>query len=70
MPSVLGLPEPSGPGVAGWLAAGADALSRLKVQGPGPPRLLARGNLGSAPVDGGRGEVLAAVLATDRVVFS
>ena len=45
VPAVLGVPEPEGPGVRGWLAAGstvpADALPRLEVEGPGGVRLLA-----------------------------
>jgi MinD-like ATPase involved in chromosome partitioning or flagellar assembly len=65
-PAVLGLPEPDGPGLAGWLAAGAevpaDALGRLEVAaGPGL-RLLPRG---TGHLDPSRGDVLAALLATD-----
>ena len=67
VPAVLGLPEPDGPGVAQWLAAGpsvppdalarlelgvGDALSVVPVGGPLPP----------AP---GRGEVLAALLSAE-----
>lgn len=71
VPALLGLPEPAGPGVAGWLAAGAvvpvDALTRLEVQGPGALRLLARGVPDEADhhVVSERGEVLAALLAAD-----
>lgn len=64
VPAVLGLPEPVGPGVEGWLAAGvdvpADALPRLEVPAAGGLRLLPRG----VPSDaGGAGEGRAAVLA-------
>ena len=71
VPAVLGMPEPAGPGVAGWLAAGADvpadALTRLEVQGPGALRLLARGVPDEADhhVVSERSEVLAALLAAD-----
>lgn len=68
VPAVAGLPEPSGPGLAEWLASGdtvpADALSRLELSGPGGLRVLAAGAspVASAP---GRAEVLAALLASD-----
>lgn len=67
VPAVVGLPEPEGPGVADWLAAGedvpADALSRLEIQGPAGLRVLPAG---AAPaLSAGRGEILAAVLAAD-----
>jgi hypothetical protein len=66
-PAVLGMPEPDGPGIADWLAAGAgvpaDALSRLEIQaGSGLSVLPCGGSLPDAP---GRGEVLAALLAAD-----
>lgn len=68
-PAALGLPEPSGPGLSDWLAAGADvpadAIGRLEVDAGGF-RLLPCGS--SAPPsgdDGGRGEVLAALLSAD-----
>ena len=68
VPAVLGLPEPDGPGVGDWLAAGdavpADALRRLEVAGPGSLRILPCG----APVAqdvAGRGDVLAALLGAD-----
>ena len=67
VPAVLGLPEPDGPGVAQWLAAGAavppDALARLEVEVvPGLRVVPCGGPLPDAP---GRGEVLAALLAAD-----
>lgn len=66
-PAVLGIPEPAGPGIAGWLAAGsavpADALHRLEVAAAGGLRVLASG--GDLPEAPGRGEVLAALLAGD-----
>src|SRR5215212_8449722 len=44
VPAVLGLPDPPGPGLAGWLAAGEDvppdALGRLEVEGPAGLRIL------------------------------
>src|SRR4051812_17819786 len=65
---MLGLPEPSGPGLADWLRAGdavpADALSRLELDAPGGVRVLPSG----ADVDdvaAGRGDVLAALLGAD-----
>ena len=68
IPAVLGVPEPDGPGVAGWLRAGAtvpaDALGRLEVPvGPGLALLVAGGPL---PEASGRGEVLAALLGADQ----
>lgn len=71
VPSVLGLPDPAGPGVGGWLAAGSDvppdALGRLEVQGAGGVRLVPSGGVedGVAVVPPGRPEVLAALLAAD-----
>jgi hypothetical protein len=66
-PVVLGLSDPAGPGLAGWLAAGGeapvDALGRLEVAVSPRLGLLARG---AGPlVDGGRADVLAALLAAD-----
>lgn len=66
VPAALGLPEPSGPGVAGWLAAGAevppDALGRLELTAGAGLALLARG---SGALDPARAEVLATLLAAD-----
>ncbi len=71
VPAALGLAEPDGPGVEGWLAAGsvvpADALPRLEVAGPGGLRLLPRGEPdggGPEPLEG-RATVLAALLDAD-----
>jgi MinD-like ATPase involved in chromosome partitioning or flagellar assembly len=68
VPAVLGLPEPDGPGLGEWLAAGeavpADALARLEVAGPAGIRVLPAGQ----SIDGvtaGRGDVLAALLGAD-----
>lgn len=68
VPAAVGLPDPVGPGLADWLAAGdavpADALARLEVAAPGGLRVLPAG----ADVDAskpGRGDVLAALLASD-----
>lgn len=67
LPAVMGLPEPSGPGVAEWLAAGdevpPDGLSRIEVPvGPGLA-LVARGRAAlSSPA---RAEVLAGVLGAE-----
>jgi hypothetical protein len=72
VPAALGLPEPDGPGLAGWLGAGedtpADALARLEVPGPAGLAVLPLGGapgLGAGPGAGHRGELLAAALATD-----
>lgn len=66
VPAVLGLPEPTGPGLGEWLASGngvpADALARLEVPGPAGLRILPTG---AAEAPAGRAEVLAAVLAAD-----
>lgn len=67
VPAVLGRPDPTGPGLAGWSRAGgavpADALARLEIEaGPGLA-LLPRGNGPLGP--GARGEVLAGLLAAD-----
>lgn len=66
IPAALGLPEPEGPGLAGWLAAGPevppDALSRLEhTAGPGLG-LLPRG-AGALRAD--RSDALAALLGAD-----
>jgi len=65
-PAALGMAEPDGPGMSGWLAAGADVpadgLARLEVAaGPGLG-LLARG---SGPMVAGQGRALAELLAAD-----
>lgn len=65
-PAALGIADPAGPGVAGWLAAGADVpadgLHRLEsVVEPGLT-LLPRG---SGHLDADRAEVLTALLASD-----
>jgi len=66
LPAVLGLPEPDGPGLADWLAAGddvpADALQRIEVPAGPALHLLPRGTGLLAPE---RAEVLAALLASD-----
>lgn len=67
LPTVLGLPEPDGPGLTDWLAAGpavpADALARLEIPVRPDLRLLplGRGHLGHPD----RADVLAALLAGD-----
>lgn len=67
IPAALGAPEPDGPGLAEWLAAGAavpaDALARLEVRIGPALRLLPRGR--GALTSPGRAEVLAEVLARD-----
>ena len=67
LPTALGVPEPDGPGLAEWLAAGAavpaDALARLEVPVRPGLRLLPRGR--GALGDPERAEVLAALLAGD-----
>ncbi len=64
VPACLGVPEPAGPGVAEWLAAGpevpADALTRLEEPvGPG----LALLHRGSGRLAAGRAGLLVQVLA-------
>lgn len=65
-PAALGLAEPAGPGLAGWLAAGpdvpADALARLEVSAEPGLALLPRGE---GPLVEARADVLAALLAND-----
>jgi hypothetical protein len=66
-PAVLGVPDPPGPGIAEWLAAGpsvpTDGLSRLEVPvAPGISLLPVGAGSLDAP---GRGEVLAALLGAD-----
>jgi MinD-like ATPase involved in chromosome partitioning or flagellar assembly len=66
VPAALGLPEPDGPGIAGWLAVGddvpVDALARLEVRAAAGLALLPRG---TGRLDPDRGDVLAALLAAD-----
>lgn len=70
LPTVLGITEPVGPGVAEWLGAGADAppdaLARLEIAvGPG----LALLHRGIGPLDPRRADVLLQVLgASNRPV--
>jgi hypothetical protein len=71
-PAVLGLPEPSSPGLAGWLGAGehvpADALARLEVEAAPGLALLPRG---AGPLLPARAGVLAALLDSGpRVVVA
>ena len=65
-PAVLGVPEPEGPGLSDWLAAGddvpADGISRLEVDVIRGLTLLVRGSL---PFDAGRAEALVAAFAAD-----
>lgn len=67
MPAVLGVPEPEGPGVAAWAAAGsqvpADALSRIEVPVRAGLGLLPRGGVGV--VEDERAALLGGVLAAD-----
>jgi MinD-like ATPase involved in chromosome partitioning or flagellar assembly len=66
-PAALGLPEPDSPGLAGWLAAGADvppdALARLEV--PTAASALALLPRGAGPLDAARADVLVTLLAAD-----
>jgi hypothetical protein len=67
VPAVLGIAEPTGPGVAEWLAAGEavpiEGWSRLEVPAPGGIAVVPRGSGPLGPR--GRVEVLAELLATD-----
>lgn len=71
VPAVLGIPEPSGPGLADWLEADADvatdALARLEIPAHPPLGLLALGGVvrPACASSSARGEVLAAALAAD-----
>lgn len=62
-PAVLGLAEPSSPGLAGWLSAGsrvpADALARIEIDAAPGLGLLPRGDGHLHPA---RADVLAALL--------
>lgn len=66
VPAALGLPEPDGPGVSGWLAAGTavpvDALARLEVPGADGLAVLPRG---AGPLQEDRADVLASLLHAD-----
>ncbi len=66
-PSAMGLPEPGGPGVSEWLAAGPevppDALGRLEIEVSEEVALLPMGR--SGPVGGERAQQLLAQLALD-----
>lgn len=65
-PAVLGVPDPEGPGLAGWLAAGAevpvDALGRLELPVAPGLAMLCRGD---GPLHEPRAHVLAALLVAD-----
>ncbi|HEX2192486.1 MAG TPA: hypothetical protein VHH09_04780 [Acidimicrobiales bacterium] len=70
IPAVLGMPEPSGPGLSHWLHAGPDvpedALARLEVDVRPGLRLLPSGRPGGVGDDDpGRAQALAAALAAD-----
>ncbi|HUF31768.1 MAG TPA: hypothetical protein VMN58_01010 [Acidimicrobiales bacterium] len=70
VPAVLGLPEPDGPGVGEWAAAGesvpVDALRRLELDAGAGLRVLPAGSASLATDHvAGRGEVLAGLLAAD-----
>jgi hypothetical protein len=67
-PAALGLPEPTSPGLAGWLSAGAgvpvDALARLEIEAAPGVGLLPRGPGGPGAGPGALGDpVRAGVLA-------
>ena len=73
LPAALGIPEPDGPGLADWLAAGSDvpgdALGRLEVDAGSHLALLPMG--AATPDAPKRAEELAALLAVDsRVVVA
>jgi len=71
VPAVLGLPDPAGPGLGEWLAAGPDvaasALARLEVDALPGLRLLPWSPTGSgdAPLGPGRAEALLDALSAD-----
>jgi MinD-like ATPase involved in chromosome partitioning or flagellar assembly len=79
VPAVLGMPAPTGPGLADWLAAGVevpvDALGRLEVDAAAGLRLLpwtgdtSAGDVAAEPA--GRADALATLLAAgSRVVVA
>lgn len=67
VPAVLGLPEPTGPGLSDWLAAGhgvpADGLARLEVEVRPAVSLLPRGS--GELIAPERAEVLAGLLGAE-----
>jgi hypothetical protein len=69
LPAVLGVPDPTGPGLGDWLAApaevGSEALARLEVDVGRSLRLLARGTPVSGAGCAARAEALAAQFAVD-----
>jgi hypothetical protein len=69
VPAVLGLPEPDGPAVAAWLAAGddvgTDALGRLVIPAAPGLALLSAGTA-EAAARSGRAALLAAALEAQR----
>jgi len=65
-PAVLGLPDPSGPGVADWLADGdatPEALRRLAVDASPSLSVLPWGGTAARAAHGGDGDRLVAALA-------
>jgi len=66
VPLALGLAEPTGPGLAGWLAAGpdvpADGLHRIEAPAEHGLAVLPRGD---GPLDPARVDALAALLVSD-----
>jgi hypothetical protein len=73
-PALLGVPEPDGPGVAGWLAAepdvGADALRRLEITCAGRLSVLAQGRVHHGPPTGRVDELCAALSDDERPVIA
>ncbi len=71
LPAVLGLPEPGGPGVTGWMAAGPDLgpdeLHALEQAAGHGLAVIGRGD-GPVPAAAADGERLAACLAGPRPV--
>lgn len=70
IPSVLGLPDPTGPGVVDWLAAHGDAaaLDRLTIEATPSLRVLPWGPSTTASPKGIDGERLLAALADHPAV--
>ena len=67
LPAVLGMPEPSGPGITEWLGAGADVapdgLARIELPVSDRLSVIPKGNAGLRSPD--RAEVLAELLGGD-----
>jgi cellulose biosynthesis protein BcsQ len=72
-PAVLGLPDPTGPGVADWLADGdatPEALRRLSVDASPSLSVLPWGGTGAQPVGDDGDRLVAALAGGERPVIA